>query len=193
MVASATPATSFGLGRNDESRSTVCRRVTVRHRIGSFAILALLAVTFACGGSSPSASSSPTAASNSPAGGPVPTQLIGDWSLSAEALDAILQVSGNSQCPKPLSVQTCMASLRLTATHYSWVSDLPLDTRAGDVVVNQSEMDFFNGPACGLKLPQGVGRYTWTITGAVMRFVALGPDPCPRSVWLANQSYTRVG
>jgi len=85
-----------------------------------------------------------------------------------------------------------MASLVLTATQYRWVSNLPLDTRAGDVVVKQTEMDFFNGPACGLKLPQGIGRYTWALDGAVLRFVALSSDPCPRSLWLANQSYSRT-
>lgn len=84
-----------------------------------------------------------------------------------------------------------MASLKLSATQYSWVTNFPLDTRAGDVVVNRTEMDFFNGPACGLKLPHGVGRYTWAVTGSILHFDALGTDPCPRSVWLANQSYTR--
>ena len=44
----------------------------------------------------------------------------------------------------------------------------------------------------GSKLPQVVGPYTWTLTGAVLHFVSLGSDPYPRTVWLADQSYSRT-
>jgi hypothetical protein len=59
----------------------------------------------------------------------------------------------------------------------------------GDVVVNNTEIDFFSADVYGLKLPDGVGRYTWTLTGGLLNFVPLNQDPCPRSAtWLANRS-----
>ena len=152
--------------------------------------LAVIAST--CGGSSSSPSTTPSAAANRPIGGPVPAQLIGDWSMEPQAVTNILEGGGNPGCPKPLMASTCMVQFKLTAAKYSWVTNLGLDPRAGDVVVNHSEMDFFNGPACGLQLPQGVGRYTWSLTGTVLQFAPLNQDPCPRSAWLAGQTYSRA-
>src|SRR6202521_2859632 len=124
-------------GRFGKTLSLTATHVTTRHRIGSFALPTLLAVTFA------------------------------------------------------LSVSACGGSTP-PATTYPWTTSLGLDERPGDVLGNQTEIDFFNGPVCGLKLPQGVGRYTWTVTGTVLHFASLGSDPCPRRVWLADQSYSRT-
>lgn len=112
--------------------------------------------------------------------------------MAPQAVTIILEAQGNPGCPQPLEVSTCSVRLRLTATQYSWTTNLGLDPRAGDVVVNHREINFFNGPACGLKPPAGIGRYTWTVTGAVLRFASVGNDPCPRRAWLDNQSYSRA-
>lgn len=47
-----------------------------------------------------------------------------------------------------------------------------------EFVVNGDEIDFYNGRMCGLRLPDGVGRYRWSITDGLLRFVPLTPDPC---------------
>jgi hypothetical protein len=154
--------------------------------------MALAVIAPACGGSSSSLSTTPSGAANRPAGGPVPAQLVGDWLMAPETVNTIMSADGNAGCPKPVTAATCMVRFTLTSTTYHWTTSLGLDARPGDVVVNHAEMDFFNGPACGLKLPQGVGRYTWTITGAALQFAPLSSDPCPRTVWLANQSYSRT-
>jgi hypothetical protein len=169
--------------------------LTIGKRIGSAAIPALLAtvaVLAASCGSSSSAASTPAAVSNRPAGGSVPAKLIGHWLMAPETVNLIMSADGNPGCPKPVTADTCMVQFTLTSTTYHWTTSLGLDARPGDVVVNRTEIDFFNGPACGLKLPQGVGRYTWMVTGDVLSFVALAPDPCPRTAWLADQSYSRT-
>ena len=112
--------------------------------------------------------------------------------MAPETVTAIMSANGNPGCPTPITAATCMVRFTLTSTTYHWKTSLGLDERPGDAVVNRTEIDFFNGPACGLKLPQGVGRYAWTLTGDVLSFVVLAPDPCPRVVWLAGQSYTRT-
>ena len=122
----------------------------------------------------------------------MPAQLIGDWLMAPETVNAIISANGNSGCPTPITAATCMVRFALTPTTYHWTTSLGLDERPGEVVVSRTEIDFFNGPACGLKLPQGVGRYAWMLTGDVLSFVLLAPDPCPRAVWLAGQSYTRT-
>ena len=124
-----------------------------------------------------------------PAGGPVPAQLLGDWLMPAAAAQAI-----SGSCPTPVTVSTCMFRLTFTATTYNWTTNVAGFTDGGgDVVVNGNEIDFFNGQACSTDLPQGVGRYTWTLTNGVLHFVLLNTDICPRQPFLANQSYTRTG
>ena len=160
--------------------------------VGALA-MAIVALASACGPPPSSASITPAAAANRPAGGPVPARLIGDWLMAPETVDAIMSADGNPGCAKPVTAATCMVRFTLTSTTYHWTTSLGLDARPGDVVVNGAQIDFFNGPACGLKLPQGVGRYAWTVTGNVLHFALLDSDPCPRTVWLADQSYTRAG
>jgi hypothetical protein len=125
-----------------------------------------------------------------PAGGPVPAQLLGDWLIPAAAAQAI----DMGACPTPVTVSTCMFRLTFTATTYNWTIKAPgFSDGGGDVVVNGNEIDFFNGQACSTDLPQGVGRYTWTLTNGVLHFAPLNTDICPRQPFLANQSYTRTG
>ena len=94
----------------------------------------------------------------------------------------------------PVSVATCMFKLTFTATTYYFEINAPGHTSGGgDAVVNGLEIDFFNGQACGLQLPDGVGRYTWTLANGILHFAPMNQDPCPRSPILSNQSYSRTG
>jgi hypothetical protein len=63
---------------------------------------------------------------------------------------------------------------------------------SGNVVVNGDEIDFFNGSGCGLALPDGVGRYRWSLKSAnELQFTALDADPCGRVDILAGATWTR--
>ena len=63
----------------------------------------------------PSAVSSPTPTSSPPPGGPVPSQLWGNWYLPGAA---VTQVSG-AQCPSPPTPRTCFFQLALDSTTWS--------------------------------------------------------------------------
>jgi hypothetical protein len=102
-----------------------------------------------------------------PTGGPAPPQLIGSWYQMASSTTV----------------------LTLTATRY--VLRDTAEQGSGDIVVNGNEIDFFSGTLCPLVLPQGVGRYHWTLQGAHLHFAPLNTDPCGRVALLTNQSYTR--
>jgi hypothetical protein len=65
---------------------------------------------------------------------------------------------------------------------------LPESGGAGNIVVNGNEIDVFNGGGCGAYLPEGIGRYSWSLSGASLHLVALAPDPCGRA--LAGPSTT---
>jgi hypothetical protein len=162
------------------------------HAIAGLFCVPFLLLPSACGQSTPSANlPTASAASSRPAGGPVPSQLLGDWLLPLAAANAYEQSQGDT-CPTPLAVATCMFKLTLTATTYNFAINAPGRTNGGgDVGVNGTEIDFFNGQACGLALPEGVGRYTWTLTGGVLHFAPLNQDACPRAPLLVNQSYNR--
>lgn len=163
--------------------------MTALRGIGSAAITAVLGIAIivlasSCGQSTssstvptPSVTASPTPAASPPPGGPVPAQLLGDWYLSPAAVLAL----GNS-CPSNPNAVNCFAKLTFTATTYQqgFQPPHPDGPAQGDVVVNNDEIDFFNGVLCGLQLPDGVGRYTWTLTSGVLRFVPLNQDPCGR-------------
>jgi hypothetical protein len=152
----------------------------------SFALLAA-----ACGQSTPTANQATPSATGTPAGGPVPAQLLGDWVLPVTAANAYLASSGE-MCPTPLAVATCMFKLTFTPTTYIYATNAPGRTGGGgNAVVNGTELDFFNGEACGLSLPAGVGRYRWTLASGVLKFAPLNQDECPRAPLLANQSYSR--
>jgi hypothetical protein len=51
---------------------------------------------------------------------------------------------------------------------------------------------FFKGEDCGLSLPDGVGRYQWTLAGSVLHFTPLGQDPA-LSVAATSAGATRRG
>jgi hypothetical protein len=143
--------------------------MTAQRRVCPPAIAALLAVTLlllaACGASTASTSASP------PPGGPVPAELLGAWFQS------------NNAC--------ALIQLTFTATTYKLTRCG--ESSSGDVVVNKTEIDFFNADVCGMALPDGVGRYTWTVTAGVLKFTPLISDPCPRgAASLANRSYSRA-
>jgi quercetin dioxygenase-like cupin family protein len=126
---------------------------------------------------------SPTSAEPPPPGGPVPAQLLGDWFLPMAAVDVA------TNCPKPLNPTTCFIRLNLMATTYSF----PESTfNPGDVVVNNTEIDFFNVPACFYPGIETVGRYQWTLTHGVLHLTPLNADGCGRSILLANQSFYRA-
>jgi hypothetical protein len=178
--------------------------MTGQRKICPPAIVATLAVAFvllaaSCGGSTssaqpatPSAAPSPMHATPAPApspppGGPLPTQLLGDWFLPPATTVA---VDGANACPSPPTVQTCFLKLNLTETDYH-LTLTQTPTGSGNIVVNNDEIDFFNGGNCGLYLPDGVGRYKWTLTGGSLRLKSLDQDPCPRDGVL-NQTWSRT-
>jgi hypothetical protein len=167
----------------------------VSRKVATVVVLATCALgmlTSACGGPvvsakppSPSVAPNPIAAAPPPPGGPVPAQLLGAWFLSPAAVDSLIS------CPKPIvDGPACLLRLELTATTYSFVGTLP--PGPGEVVVNNAEIDFFNASQCQLELPQGVGRYTWTLTAGVLHLTPLNADPCGRSEYLINQSFYRA-
>jgi hypothetical protein len=130
----------------------------------------------ACGGATPALStptSSPVVVSSAspsaslvaapwPSGEPVPQDLAGVWRLGTSA-----------------------GTMRLSGNTYAFGQS------NGNVVVNGNEIDFFNGTGCGLALPDGVGRYSWTLSGREVHFVALAPDPCGRSDLLNDVTWRR--
>jgi hypothetical protein len=178
------------------------RTVTTKRWFGSPLIAALLGIAFAslsssCGGSTPSATvstpsavatpttaaSPPTPAGSPPPGGAVPAKLLGNWFIPPAV---VIAAEGASNCPSPPTVQNCFIQLNLTATEYH-VSLTQSPTGSGNVVVNKDEIDFFNGGNCGLQLPEGVGRYKWTLTSGVLHLARLNQDPCGRDSVLINQ------
>jgi hypothetical protein len=126
-----------------------------------------------------------------PAGAPVPAQLLGDWFLPPAVTDAILGHGPTLTCPQPPTAANCYYQLNLTAGLYH-VSISGAVNEEGHVVVNNNEIDFFSdGMDCWLELPNGVGRYKWTITGGVLHLTLIS-DPCGRDYELANRSWLRT-
>jgi hypothetical protein len=113
----------------------------------------------------------------------VPAQLLGDWQLPTAALDAIVG------CLKPLLAVSCHLTLTLTPTTYAFSGTYP--EGGGDVVVNDTEIDFFTSATCQLN-KFFVGRYTWTLTAGVLHITPLNDDPCARHSYMANQSFYRT-
>lgn len=157
--------------------------MTTQRWIGSLAIAAVLGFAIiilgaSCGQSTssaklptPSVALSPTPAASPPPGGPVPAQLLGDWFLPPSV---VKDFDGNAVC--------VLLKLTLTATTYQ-ITHTALGVcgtgGSGDVVVNRSEIDFFNGPRIGecVDTADTVGRYTWTLTSGLLYFTLIS-DPC---------------
>jgi hypothetical protein len=159
-------------------------------------IFALLGIAIAllassCGGSTAAANvPAPSAAAGTPRGGPVPAELLGDWFMPPAAVEPVSGVP----CPSPATVANCFFQLTLMATTYHQAYTASGGTQAagqGNVVVSGNEIDFFNGLICGLKLPDGVGRYTWTITAGVLHFTLIS-DPCTRWEVYTHQDWSRT-
>jgi hypothetical protein len=160
------------------------------------AIAALVGVAIAilassCSGSTAAANvPAPSAAAGTPRGGPVPAELLGDWFMPPAAVEPVSGVP----CPSPATVTNCFFQLTLMTTTYNQAytaSGGKQDAGKGDVVVRNNEIDFFNGVICGLKLPDGVGRYTWTITAGVLYFTLIS-DPCTRWEVYTHQGWSRT-
>ena len=147
--------------------------------------IALVLLNAGCGQAT-SSTQTQSAEPNSPPGGPVPAAIQGDWFLPPATVSSIMS---NDSCR--------LLKLTLAATTYHLTHSInPAcgTSSSGDVVVNKAEIDFFSADVCGLKLPDGVGRYTWTLTGGVLHFAAMKPDPCPRGTyWLDHRDYSRTG
>jgi hypothetical protein len=169
--------------------------MTSERRIGPLTTAALLAFALvflasSCGQPTSSARlPTPSAAPGAPTGGPVPAQLRGDWFLPATDLVDVTGVP----CPSPATAANCFVQLTFTATTYHQELTASASTLAGsgDVVVKNSEIDFFNGVLCGLTLPDGIGRYTWTLTGGFLHFTLIS-DPCPRSALYTHAAWSRT-
>ena len=99
---------------------------------------------------------------SAPQGGPIPASLDGAWKQVADPTVVMI----------------------LSGTDYSTAG--PLGSGTGKVVVNGSEIDFYNGSLCGTLLPGGIGKYRWTISARLLMFSPLNSDPCPRAPYLAD-------
>ena len=78
----------------------------------------------------------------------------------------------NDSC-QLLKLTLSATTYRLTHTTGSGSSS------SGNVVVADTEIDLFNADVCGLKLPDGIGRYMWKLEAGVVHFTPLNSDPCP--------------
>jgi hypothetical protein len=176
--------------------------MTTERQIASPAIAALLGIAIvflasSCGQSTstakqptPSLVPSPVPVASPPPGGPVPAQLLGAWYLPAADLVAVSGVA----CPLRPTAANCFWQLLLTATAYSQALTARTGLQGGgrgDVVVNNNEIDFYNGAYCGLQLPDGVGRYTWKIRGGLLHLTLIS-DPCPRAAVYTHKSWSRT-
>jgi hypothetical protein len=152
---------------------------------------AIVLLASSCGQATASANlPAPSTTSGWPAGGPVPAQLLGDWFMPPAAVEPVSGVP----CPSPATTLNCFFQLTLTKTTYRQTFTATggkQEAGQGDVVVKNSEIDFFNGVICGLKLPDGVGRYRWAITAGVLHFTLIS-DPCTRWEVYTHQGWTRA-
>lgn len=151
--------------------------------IASVGVLLALSIA-SCGGESSAtgttaASTSPPAAtgastagsSGAPTGGTAPTELQGTWKL----------VSGNALEKGTLFV--------IGDRHYR----VPTHLAHGDLAVNGNQIAFFNAAICGLTLPEGIGRYHWTVKGGALHFQVIGEEPCGgRADILDGTTYERI-
>ncbi|MEP6871765.1 MAG: hypothetical protein ABI939_07930 [Anaerolineaceae bacterium] len=140
------------------------------------ATLALVALTAACSESDDAPGGRPSASATAqlpvtgewPPGGKVPAALSGLWYETSTS-----------------------STITLDGNDYKIVE--PSQIAHGNVVVNGDEIDFFNGAACAVKLPGGVGKYRWAVVGnSEVRFTALNQDPCGRVDNLVGVTWTRT-
>jgi hypothetical protein len=146
---------------------------------GALLSLALTGCSGAPSGETTSASTAaiPSTTSEAPAGQPAPAELQGTWKLIA--------IDG-----KPYEAQFIIA-----------ISDRKYAVRStdvnGDLVVNGSEIAFFNENLC-IRGTSGagsrVGRYAWTLKGRTLHFDLVGSEPCgDRTGIFEDATYKRLG
>lgn len=119
----------------------------------------------------------------------MPAQLLGGWYVLPADINTAV---GYAACQLPATPTECSVQIVFTATSVTWPNNPGFISCCGNAVVTGSEMDFFNDSGCGIPLPDGLGRYTWTLTGNVLHFTPLNADPCERSAWLANRNFYRA-
>jgi hypothetical protein len=140
----------------------------------------------------PVTKTTPPPVASPPPGGPVPVGLQGNWFLPPATYMAL---NGSATpCPSPPSAANCFFELTLMSTTYREAYSAKggrQEAGQGDVVVNNNEIDFFNGVLCGRQLPDGVGRYRWALTGGLL-YLTLISDPCPRPGPLVYQGWSRT-
>lgn len=132
---------------------------------GAAAVAALalgigLAILYARSQASPAGHSArPTPSPAAPQGGPAPAELLGQWVDIRDIGSAVTRAGVGRFVIRPDSFVAGGAA-------------------RGELVVRGKEIDFYNGSLCGIPLPGGVGRYRWSISGGLLRFTPLAPDPC---------------
>jgi hypothetical protein len=122
----------------------------------------------------------------------VPAQLLGDWFMFMPP--AVVEARTGVQCPSPATAENCFFQLTLMAstTHAYFVASPGVeDLLQGDVVVNNQEIDFFNGVYCGIPLPEGIGRYTWELTNGLL-YLTMISDPCTRAHFFSYEGWSRT-
>jgi hypothetical protein len=140
----------------------------------------------------PSAVPGPTPTSSPPPGGPVPSQLWGNWYLPGAAVRQV--TAGTIPCPSNPTPTNCFFQLMLGGSTWSIsfvASGGIVVPSQGNVVANGNEMDFYNSDYCGLQLPAGLGRFTWRVTVGVLYFTVIS-DTCSRANVLTNRGWTRT-
>jgi hypothetical protein len=164
-------------------------------------VVAILAVPIAVGrlqsrhtasAVQPSAVSSPAPTSSPPPGGPVPSQLWGNWYLPGAAVTQV--TAGYIHCPSKPTPTNCFFQLVLGGSTWS-ISYAALGgivaPYQGNVVANRNEMDFYNSAHCDFPMAASVGRYTWRLTAGVLYFTLIS-DTCTRALELTNRGWTRT-
>jgi len=160
-------------GRAMRERDRAAGRPLFWQVAGVIAVMALafgigLAIHFARSQVSPTVHPtivSPTVKATPPPGGPAPAALQGQWVQP--------DVKGAG---------------RLVIRRDSWV----WGGARGELVVNGDEVDFYNGNYCGIRLPGGVGRYRWSISGGLLSFTLLAADPCTDRPGVLSAPFTKV-
>jgi hypothetical protein len=181
------------IGRASNGCVMTRRRWTGPRAIGLLLGIAFVFVASSCSQSTSSANAPTRSATPSPpAGDPVPTQLLGDWFMAMPP--AVIEAKTGVQCPSHPTAENCFFQLTLMAStsHAYFVASPGVeDLGLGDVVVNNNEIDFFNGVYCGIPLPGGIGRYTWKLTGGLLYLTNIS-DPCTRAHFFSYQGWSRT-
>lgn len=149
------------------------RRSWLWQATGAAAIVVLalgigLSILYARDQASPARHSPPVTTTPTPAppqGGPAPAELQGQWVPANGAPGQRLVIRQE---------QVVWGGTRI------------------ELVVRGNEIDFYNGNYCGIRLPGGVGRYRWSISGGLLRFEPLAVDPCTDRPGMLAEPFTKI-